>query len=269
MAKLNKVCVNIDQTDPANGGFSNTEKAQARANIGAGTGNGNSDISRIEISGTTHEVDQLNIYQKSVGNAEFKDSSTSLGSTVPTPSLATDEGKVPVAYYRDGRGYFLLEKYKDDRFPDSDSTQVGQILTVDAHGAAEWAAITPSNSVTPYFVKTAVTLTGGNMQFPTLIDIPNAVIPAGKTFIGTLTLSNYEASGVVRVGVFAGDLGGNQSSDVYDFFTGEELGGVRRNSFTLPVKQTNSTNADILLKMGLNGTVSAQSLGLIIQGMVY
>lgn len=35
MAKLNKVCVNIDQTDPANGGFSNTEKAQARANIGA------------------------------------------------------------------------------------------------------------------------------------------------------------------------------------------------------------------------------------------
>lgn len=267
MAKLNKVCVNIDQTDPANGGFTNTEKAQARANIGAGTGN--SAINRYDLSGTEYTVEQLNIFQRSINNAEIKDSLTSLGSTVPTPTLNSEEGKVPVAYYRDGRGYFILEKYKDSRFPDSDSTQVGQILTVDAHGVAEWATITPSQSVTPYFVKTSVTLAGGNMQFPTLIDIPNAVIPAGKTFVGTLTLCNYEASVVVMVGVFAGDLGGSQSSDVYEFFTGEELGGVRRNTFSLPVKQTNSTNADILLKMGLNGSVSAQSLGLTIQGILY
>lgn len=35
MAKMNKVCVNIDQSDANNGGFSDNEKAQARKNIGA------------------------------------------------------------------------------------------------------------------------------------------------------------------------------------------------------------------------------------------
>lgn len=37
MAKMNKVCVNIDQSDENNGGFTDAEKAQARNNIGAGT----------------------------------------------------------------------------------------------------------------------------------------------------------------------------------------------------------------------------------------
>ena len=32
MASNNKVCVNIDQTDPEHGGFTDTEKQQARAN---------------------------------------------------------------------------------------------------------------------------------------------------------------------------------------------------------------------------------------------
>lgn len=141
MAKLNKVCVNIDQTDPANGGFTNTEKAQARANIGAGTGNGNSDINRYDLGGTGYPVEQLNIFQRSINNAEIKDSLTSLGSTVPTPSMNTDEGKVPVAYYRDGRGYFILEKYKDDRLPDSSSSNVGQALIVDSHGVPVWSSI--------------------------------------------------------------------------------------------------------------------------------
>ncbi|MBO7104999.1 MAG: hypothetical protein J6W22_05920 [Fibrobacter sp.] len=35
MAKMNKVCVNTDQSDANNGGFSDNEKAQARKNIGA------------------------------------------------------------------------------------------------------------------------------------------------------------------------------------------------------------------------------------------
>lgn len=37
MSKMNKVCVNIDQSDEDNGGFTDAEKAQARSNIGAGT----------------------------------------------------------------------------------------------------------------------------------------------------------------------------------------------------------------------------------------
>lgn len=144
MSLMNKVCVNIDQSNSATGGFTDAEKAQARTNIGAGTGNGNSDIARIDVSGNEYDVDKLSIYQRSVSNAEFKDGSTTLGSTVPTPSMASNEGKVPVAYYRDGRGYFLLEQYKDPRIPDSSSSNVNQALIVDSHGVANW---TENNSV--------------------------------------------------------------------------------------------------------------------------
>lgn len=132
MAKINKVLYNIDQT----GDTSSAEKAQARANIGAGTGNSN--ITRYDISGHDYDVDQLKIYQRSVSNAEFIDGMNTLGSTVPTPSLVSDEGKVPVAYYRDGRGYFLLEQYKDPRFPDSSSSDYNKVLTVNAGGQAVW-----------------------------------------------------------------------------------------------------------------------------------
>lgn len=56
MAKLNKVCVNLAQD------FTNTEKQQARDNIGAGTGNGNSTIifsnviGRPDISDANMEI---------------------------------------------------------------------------------------------------------------------------------------------------------------------------------------------------------------------
>ena len=38
MAKQNKVCVNLDQSNEQNGGFSDAEKLQARNNIGASDG---------------------------------------------------------------------------------------------------------------------------------------------------------------------------------------------------------------------------------------
>lgn len=132
MAYINKVLYNVNQT----GDTTSAEKAQARANIGAGTSN--SKITRYDISGTGHDVEQLNIYQRSVSNTEFMDGQSTLGSTVPTPSMASNEGKVPVAYYRDGRGYFLLEQYKDPRFPDSSSSDYTKILTVNAQGQATW-----------------------------------------------------------------------------------------------------------------------------------
>lgn len=140
MAKINKVLYNIDQT----GDTSSAEKAQARANIGAGIGNSN--ITRYDISGYDYDVEQLKIYQRSVSNAEFIDGMNTLGSTVPTPSMASNEGKVPVAYYRDGRGYFLLEQYKDPRFPDSSSSDYNKILTVNAAGYAVWQTPTVGNT---------------------------------------------------------------------------------------------------------------------------
>lgn len=137
MSKLNKVCVNIDQTDPANGGFTDTEKAQARANIGATGASDLPNIKHVAMNGTETDVSLLKFTMKSVDTAQIY-ADGNIGSTVPMPTLNAHEGKVPVAYYRDGRGYFLLENYKDSRLPDSNSTQAGQVLTVDSHGVASW-----------------------------------------------------------------------------------------------------------------------------------
>lgn len=136
MAKMNKVCVNLTQD------FTDAEKTQARQNIGAG----NVSADRTGIDSRTYDVDTVHFNQKSAQTAQIMANNTDLGSTVPLPSLTTDEGKVPVAYYRDGRGYFLLEKYKDDRFPDSSSSDVGKILTVNSSGNAIWQTPTAGAS---------------------------------------------------------------------------------------------------------------------------
>ena len=51
MASNNKVCVNIDQTDPEHGGFTDAEKQQGRNNIGA-CGNAPDDAFYVNRGGT-------------------------------------------------------------------------------------------------------------------------------------------------------------------------------------------------------------------------
>lgn len=93
------------------------------------------EVSFFNNSGTTSsKVDSLKLYWKAAGQTQLKADANWLGSTVPTPT-STEEGKVPVAYYRDGRGYYNLERAKDYRFgntiqdgplPQND----GKVLTV-------------------------------------------------------------------------------------------------------------------------------------------
>jgi len=137
MSKQNKVAVNLQQD------FTTSEQAQARHNIGAG---GAADYTDLSLN--TFEVDNIHFVKKSATTFQIKGDSTDFGSTVPLPSIAGDEGKVPVAYYRDGRGYFILEKYKDSRFPDSTSSNAGQTLVVNAQGQAEWVENTAIKWVT-------------------------------------------------------------------------------------------------------------------------
>jgi len=132
MAKMNKVAVNLAQD------FTDAEKAQARANIGAVGASDIPEIIRTDISASEYDVDTLKFQAQSVNTAIVKCDNAELGSTVPVPALATDEGKVPVAYYRDGRKYFILERYKDPRIPDSASADYRKVLTVDSHGNATW-----------------------------------------------------------------------------------------------------------------------------------
>lgn len=161
MAKMNKVCVNLDQSNASAGGFTDAEKAQARQNIGAG----NVSADRTGIDSLNYDVDSIHFKQKSAQTAQIMANSTDLGSTVPLPSLNSDEGKVPVAYYRDGRGYFLLEKYKDDRFPDSSSSDVGKVLTVNSSGNAIWQTPTAGvSSVGVYEFTVTKVLNGSGTQ---------------------------------------------------------------------------------------------------------
>ena len=131
--KQNKVAVNLQQD------FNSTEQAQARANIGAAAASDVPEITKVTTGGVETDVSKLTFAQTSTDTSKVIAGATVLGSTVVQPTLASQEGKVPVAYFRDGVGYYLLEKYKDSRFPDSTSTNVNQILTVDEHGTAVWA----------------------------------------------------------------------------------------------------------------------------------
>lgn len=131
--KQNKVAVNLQQD------FNSTEQAQARTNIGAAAASEVTLVTKVSTSGVESNVSKLTFIQTSADTSKVIAGATVLGSTVVQPTLATQEGKVPVAYFRDGVGYYLLEKYKDSRFPDSTSSNVNQILTVDEHGVAVWA----------------------------------------------------------------------------------------------------------------------------------
>ena len=131
---VNKVLYNIDQRNDT----SDAEKATARANIGAIGSSDVPEIARVDTSGNEYDVDTLKFQAQSTGTAIVKCNNTELGSTVPVAVLESDEGKVPVAYYRDGRKYFLLEQYKDPRIPDSASADYHKVLTVDSHGNAVW-----------------------------------------------------------------------------------------------------------------------------------
>jgi len=139
--KQTKVAVNLQQD------FTSEEQAQARSNIGA---LGSADVltaNRYNWSSPSvpNSVDEIKFKQKGVSTAQIMADSTDLGSTVPLPTLSNDEGKVPVAYYRDGRGYFLLEQYKDSRLPDSSSSDNGKVLTVNDNGHAIWQTPTATS----------------------------------------------------------------------------------------------------------------------------
>lgn len=62
---------------------------------------------------------------------------TEMGYMVPGAVLSSDEGKVPVAYYRDNEAYFLLERITG-LLPTSNSFNYTNILQVNAQGVPEW-----------------------------------------------------------------------------------------------------------------------------------
>ena len=259
MAKMNKVCVNLDQSNSDNGGFTDAEKAQARTNIGA---LGQSDVTTVNrynwASPTTPiSVEEVKFNQKGVSTAQIMADNTDLGSTAPLPSRDSDEGKVPVAYYRDGRGYYLLEKYKDSRLPDSDSTDVGKALVVDSHGMPTWDNIGGGSTITMASFNTT----------------KNLNIPSGNSSMSTDLYKVYElpAKTAVNMSLFINDMDRPSvvdmmgiaiwcGTDVSIYANSFTRGTTTRISHAIPICYYNNTNSPMDISIGFNGTFNQQTL---------
>lgn len=251
MAKMNKVCVNLDQSNASAGGFTDAEKAQARQNIGAG----NVSADRTGIDGLNYDVDTVHFKQKSVQTAQIMANSTDLGSTVPLPSLNSDEGKVPVAYYRDGRGYFLLEKYKDERLPDSSSSDAGKVLTVNSSGKAVWDNAGGGSSIAMSSfreIKTIHIPAGNSSMITDLYTIK--VLPAKTAINMTVIVRDMNRHGLDMMGISI-NCGG---FSIYgNSFTRGTFTAI---SHALPICYYNDGNSSINIQIGFNGTFAEEDV---------
>ena len=249
MSKQNKVAVNLAQD------FTDTEKAQARANIGV------VEVDRTPVNGSSIDVDAIHFNQKSAQTTQIVTNSTELGSTVPLPSLNSDEGKVPVAYYRDGRGYFILEQYKDSRLPDSTSSDAGKALVVDSHGTPTWDNVGGGSSINMSAFKTVKTINipGGNSSMMTdtykVFDLP------AKTAVNmTLFVRDMDRNSLSMMGI---SLWCGSNVIVANSFT---RGNGTAISHAIPVCYYNDTNSPIEIKIGFNGTFVQEAVDIEMMG---
>lgn len=259
MAKINKVLYNIDQT----GDTTETEKAQARANIGA---LGTSDVltaNRYNWSSPTTpiSVDVIKFNQKGATTSQIMADSTDLGSTVPLPTLSSDEGKVPVAYYRDGRGYYLLEQYKDPRFPDSSSSDYTKVLTVDSSGQAVWQTPTSGSGVSMASFQSVKTIhiPAGNSSM--INDLYKIYDLAPKTAVNmTLFVRDMDRNGLQMMGIsiWCGSI--NIVANSFTRGSGTSI------SHALPICYYNGGDSSIEIKIGFNGTFAEEDLEIEMMG---
>lgn len=249
MAKMNKVCVNLAQD------FTDAEKAQARQNIGV------VEVDRTGIDSRTYDVDAVHFNQKSVQTAQIMANNTDLGSTVPLPGLTTDEGKVPVAYYRDGRGYFLLEKYKDGRLPDSSSSDVGKVLTVNSSGNATWDNAGGGSSIAMSSFRDIKTIhiPGGNSSMITdLYTIKE--LPAKTAINMTVIIRDMNRHGLDMMGISI--KCGSIIIDGNSFTRGTSTSITH----ALPICYYNDANSSINIQIGFNGTFAEEDLTIEMMG---
>lgn len=246
---MNKVAVNLAQD------FTDEEKEQARANIGV------VEVDRTPVSGSATSVDNVHFNQKSTQTTQIVANNTDLGSTVPLPSLSSDEGKVPVAYYRDGRGYFLLEQYKDSRLPDSTSSDVGKALVVDSHGTPTWDNVGGGSSISMASFKTTKTINipGGNSSMLTdtykIYDLPAKTAVNMTVFV--CDMDRYDLA-MMGISIWCGSVHIAANSFTRGTYTSI--------SHALPVCYYNNTESPIEIKIGFNGSFVQQAVNIEMMG---
>lgn len=137
MAKLNKVCVNIDQSNESNGGFSDAEKAQARTNIGAGDGK----IPWVTMGGQTPVVVRsgLSIVKYQAGYC-LQNDDASVKLWLAPDFAAGDAGKILGI----GGGGAIGWRNAPRELPAYTAQDANKALIVDAGGNPIWGEVKPS-----------------------------------------------------------------------------------------------------------------------------
>lgn len=157
MAKQNKVCVNIDQSDESNGGFSDAEKARARTNIGAGDGK----IPWVTMGGQTPVVVRsgLSIVKYQAGYC-LQNDDASIKLWLAPDFASGDAGKILGI----GGGGAIGWRNAPRELPSATQQDSGKALLVDAQGNAVWETIPkqtiPARHFWGYDISTPYTWSG-------------------------------------------------------------------------------------------------------------
>jgi len=289
MAKMNKVCVNIDQSNANNGGFTDAEKLQARTNIGAGTGNSNSKI--VHDSNTlppvTTNVNQLTIFND--GRTRFDNL---FSGVIPYEPSQSEIGRVLVANYagspakgtaqwKDVHNIGLNEvptggtdgqvltwnnnSYNWDNVPSElpahTSAQAGKALILNAQGEPIWDDVGGGSSISMASFRSVKTLNipAGNSSMINdlykLYDLPAKTAINMSVFVRDMDRNNLTVMGI---SIWCGSI----DIDANTFTRGNHLA----ISHAIPVCYYNSTNSPIEIKIGFNGTFAQQALDIEMMG---
>lgn len=137
MAKQNKVCVNLDQSNEQNGGFSDAEKLQARTNIGAGDGK----IPWVTTGGQTPVVVRsgLSIVKYQAGYC-LQNDDASVKLWLAPDFAAGDAGKILGI----GSGGVIGWRNAPRELPAYAAQDANKALIVDANGNPIWGEVKPS-----------------------------------------------------------------------------------------------------------------------------
>lgn len=144
MAKQNKVCVNIDQSDESNGGFSDAEKARARTNIGAGDGK----IPWVTMGGQTPVVVRsgLSIVKYQAGYC-LQNDDASVKLWLAPDFVAGDAGKILGI----GSGGAIGWRNAPRELPSATQQDAGKALILDENGQPIWYKCKPVVKASMYF----------------------------------------------------------------------------------------------------------------------
>ena len=288
MAKMNKVCVNIDQSNANNGGFTDAEKAQARQNIGAGTGSS----TIVHDSNTLPPVD-TNVNQMTIFNDGRTRFDNLYSGVIPYEPNQSESGRVLVANYA-GSPAKGTAKWKDvhniginevpsggtdgqvltwnnntfawdnvpSELPAHTSADAGKALILNAQGEPIWDNVGGGgSSITMGAFKSTKTINipAGNSSM--LTDTYKVFDLAAKTAVNmTLFVCDMDRNNLAMMGISIW-CGSN-----YIASNGFTRGSGTVISHAIPVCYYNSTNSPIEIKIGFNGTFAQEALDIEMMG---